>query len=142
MMKSREVIASMNVKMGSAAAVGGALGALCRYVFSILLPVASFPLATLTVNYLGSFILGALTEYAGKKRMNEWMRLAIGTGFCGGLTTMSTFSKEMVYMFQTGKEGSALVYFISSLVGGLIFCFLGMNVVARVVKTKETWKGE
>ncbi|MGX1981651.1 camphor resistance protein CrcB [Thermolongibacillus altinsuensis] len=132
----------MDVKMGSAAAVGGALGAISRYVLSIWMPVVSFPLATLIVNYLGSFILGALTEYAGKKRINEWVRLAIGTGFCGGLTTMSTFSKEMVYMFQIEKEGSALVYFISSLVGGLLFCFLGTNVAARIVETKETLAGE
>ena len=78
-------------------AVGGALGCACRYGATVALAgaVASVPLATLGVNLLGSLALGALVERAAAdpRGSTAWLAL-LGTGFCGGFTTMSTFAVE------------------------------------------------
>ncbi len=56
------------MKESGAVALGGALGALCRYGVAIVFPFLTFPWGTLLVNYIGSFLLGALTSYVGKKK--------------------------------------------------------------------------
>lgn len=119
------------MKESGAVALGGALGALCRYGVAIVFPFLSFPWGTLLVNYVGSFLLGALTSYVGKRSMAEWLRLAIGTGFCGGLTTMSTFSKETIALWHD-HVGLANVYVLTSFVGGLLFCYAGVYVGERM----------
>ncbi|ELK21471.1 Integral membrane protein possibly involved in chromosome condensation [Anoxybacillus flavithermus TNO-09.006] len=119
------------MKESGAVAIGGAFGALCRYGVALLFPFLTFPWGTLFVNYIGSFLLGALTSYVGKGKMAEWLRLAIGTGFCGGLTTMSTFSKETVVLWHV-QIASASLYVVASLVGGLLLCYAGIYVGERV----------
>ncbi|KFZ43566.1 fluoride efflux transporter CrcB [Anoxybacillus flavithermus] len=119
------------MKESRAVAFGGALGALCRYGVALIFPFLTFPWGTLTVNYIGSFLLGALTSYVGKRKMAEWLRLAIGTGFCGGLTTMSTFSKETIALWHTHAT-LASGYVLISLVGGLLCCYAGIYVGERM----------
>lgn len=74
---------------------GGFLGASLRYGFGTVVPTT--PLAgTLTANVLGSFLLGALlSESALAARLSPDVRLMFGTGFCGSLTTYSTFAAEI-----------------------------------------------
>ncbi len=119
------------MKESGAVAIGGALGALCRYGVALLFPFLTFPWGTLFVNYIGSFLLGALTSYVGKRKVAEWLRLAIGTGFCGGLTTMSTFSKETVVLWHE-HIGLANIYVFVSFVGGLLCCYVGVYVGERM----------
>ncbi|MBB6175977.1 CrcB protein [Anoxybacillus tengchongensis] len=118
------------MKESGAVAIGGAFGALCRYGVALIFPFLTFPWGTLMVNYIGSFLLGALTSYVGKRKMAEWLRLAIGTGFCGGLTTMSTFSKETVTLWHT-HAALANGYVLISFVGGLLLCYAGVYVGER-----------
>ncbi|KIQ94239.1 hypothetical protein LH47_01657 [Anoxybacillus thermarum] len=119
------------MKESGAVALGGALGALCRYGVAVVFPFLSFPWGTLLVNYVGSFLLGAMTSYVGKRKMAEWLRLGIGTGFCGGLTTMSTFSKETMALWHE-HVGLANVYVFTSFVGGLLLCYAGMYAGERM----------
>lgn len=119
------------MKESGAVAIGGALGALCRYGVALAFPFLTFPWGTLMVNYIGTFLLGVLTSYAGKRKVAEWLRLAIGTGFCGGLTTMSTFSKETMALWHV-QIASASLYVVASLVGGLLLCYAGIYVGERV----------
>ncbi|EMT46132.1 MULTISPECIES: CrcB family protein [Anoxybacillus] len=121
------------MKESGAVALGGALGALCRYGVALAFPFFTFPWGTLLVNYIGSFFLGALTAYVGKRKVAEWLRLAIGTGFCGGLTTMSTFSKETLILWN-GHVALAASYVIASLCGGLFLCYAGIYVGERMVR--------
>ncbi|MFV0450341.1 MAG: fluoride efflux transporter CrcB [Vibrio sp.] len=87
-------------------AVGGAIGACSRYLVSemcVTLFGRSFPYDTLTVNVVGSFIMGLLIAAIE----NEWLapypwRQIIGLGFLGALTTFSTFSMDNVLLMQQG----------------------------------------
>ncbi|MBD0787822.1 fluoride efflux transporter CrcB [Vibrio sp. Y2-5] len=87
-------------------AIGGAIGACSRYLVSemcVSLFGRSFPYGTLTVNVLGSFIMGLLIAAVE----NEWLapypwRQIIGLGFLGALTTFSTFSMDNVLLMQQG----------------------------------------
>jgi CrcB protein len=76
-------------------ALGGAVGSACRYGVAQLLAEQPFPFATLTVNVVGSLVLGVVTELALRDpRIGPvWVGL-LGAGFCGGFTTMSTFTVE------------------------------------------------
>ena len=102
--------------------LGGAAGSGLRYLVAQWLPTAAgtLPLSTLAVNVAGSAVLGALTmvalQHAALSR--EWM-LLLGTGLCGGFTTFSTFTVELLSMTDHGRLGLAIVYTLLSIVLGL-----------------------
>lgn len=84
--------------------LGGGLGSLVRYGFSLLFQMTSspFPWATLTANALAALVIGILcTE--GMRPVSSTFWLFAGVGFCGGLSTFSTFSLETVQLFRQGE---------------------------------------
>ncbi len=87
-------------------AVGGAFGACSRYLVSELCVVLlgrGFPYGTLTVNVVGSFIMGLLiAAFENEMLATEPWRQIIGLGFLGALTTFSTFSMDNVLLIQQG----------------------------------------
>lgn len=84
--------------------LGGAAGAMARYGLGLLLPARDgFPAATLLVNLLGSFLIGALADLAEGRRLSSSLALLLQTGLCGGFTTFSTFSLETVNLFRSGR---------------------------------------
>ena len=104
---------------------GGFFGSIARYLTVISIDKrlnSVFPFGTLTVNILGSFILGALLAWVAKKTGNypEQWRLFLGTGFCGGFTTFSAFAVENVNLFQERFSASAVAYILVSVTGGLL----------------------
>ncbi len=111
-------------------ATGGALGALARYgVGRALSTSGTFPLATLTVNLTGAFLLGFLSVYL-VERANvpvEW-RNGINGGFIGAYTTFSTLSLETVRLAEDGRLGQAALYLVVSLVAGLGLAWLGQQL--------------
>ena len=112
-------------------AVGGALGCVSRYVAALAAgPVpAGFPWGTFVINVVGSFVLGALL---GALPPGHAGRLLFGTGFCGGFTTFSTFSTEVVALVERGVWGRAGAYAGGSVVGGVAAAAAGA-VVGRLV---------
>jgi CrcB protein len=92
---------------------GGAIGALLRYTVGQLVDGESFPISTLTVNVVGSFVLGLVT-FAG---VNGSALLLIGTGACGSFTTFSSFSFETVRLWETGEKRRAVGNATVNLVG-------------------------
>lgn len=99
-------------------ALGGALGALARHAGSLLaarLWGAQWPLGTLLINVIGSFILGGLMQSFLQGAVSTEARLLVGVGFCGAFTTFSTFSVEVVTLAQQGRYGAASVYAALSL---------------------------
>lgn len=115
-----------------AVAIGGALGALARYGIS-LIPVpegTSFPWMTLVANVIGAIIIGFIAGLTlASPRLTQEQLAFIKTGFCGSLTTFSTFSLEAVTLFQAGKWGIAILYIgismILCLAGVILGKFLG-----------------
>ncbi|MFZ5957686.1 fluoride efflux transporter CrcB [Pseudomonas knackmussii] len=112
-----------------AIAIGSALGALLRWFLGLklnsLLP--SIPPGTLTANLVGGYIIGAAVAYfaAVPGLAPEW-RLLIITGFCGGLTTFSTFSVEVVTLLQEGRLVWAMGAIAVHVTGSLLMTLLGL----------------
>lgn len=99
---------------------GGIAGALARAVVAEALPHAPghWPWATLLVNVAGAFVLG-LVAARGRRRA------LLGQGFCGALTTFSTFQLELLRMLDGGRVGLALLYAAVSLALGVAAAELG-----------------
>ncbi len=115
-----------------AVAVGAVLGAWLRWVLGVLLN-ASFihlPPGTLAANLIGGYIIGAAVmffSHAGGLAP-EW-RLFVITGFCGGLTTFSTFSAEIAALLQMGRLGAFALAILAHVGGSLVMTLLGMASV-------------
>lgn len=112
--------------------LGGAVGSGLRYLIGTMMPVpvGTLPLPTLIVNIVGSGILGAvtaLTAYNGAST-RSWA-LLLGTGLCGGFTTFSTFSVEVLSLWDSGHGSMAAIYVILSVIGGLLAALLGALIV-------------
>jgi CrcB protein len=102
---------------------GGGLGSGARYLVGIAFRHATgdgFPWGTLTVNVIGSFLLGFLLMHAaGADRLSPTTELALGTGLLGGFTTYSTFNFETVRLAQQGEPGKAALYVVLTVLAGL-----------------------
>jgi len=115
-----------------AVAVGGLLGCLLRWVLAMLLNryFPTVPPGTLAANLIGCYIIGValalFTQYPAFAP--EW-RLFVTTGFCGGLTTFSTFSAEVVFLMQSGRTAGALLAIAVHLGSALLMTFAGVGTV-------------
>lgn len=111
-------------------ALGGAIGAVARYGLSGLIQERAgfFPLGTLVVNVLGSFLLGFAFRYLEAVVVHPELRLAVTVGLLGAFTTFSTFSYEAVGLVQDGDWGRAGAYVLGSVVLGLLAVLGGLAV--------------
>ena len=112
--------------------LGGSIGSMVRYAVSLLTNSKLFPYATLSVNIIGSFIIGIVFALSIKEAglSNNW-RLFLATGICGGFTTFSAFSLENMGLLQSGRIGIALTYIILSIVLGIAATFLGYLLIIK-----------
>ncbi len=112
--------------------LGGGLGSILRYVTGLVITTKLFPYATLTVNIIGSFIIGIIFALALKEQdlLSNW-KLFLATGFCGGFTTFSAFSLENMGLLQSGKTGLALMYIVLSIVLGIAATFAGYFLIVK-----------
>lgn len=119
----------------SLVALGGAIGASMRYLSGIAFGRAfgyqDFPVAVLTVNILGSFIMGVFVVMAAQKGLTHWNPF-IATGILGGFTTFSSFSLETVTLIERGQIGAAGIYVALSVGLSVLGLMLGL-LVARGV---------
>ena len=115
-----------------AIAAGASAGALLRWWLSLRLneAVPALPLGTLISNLVGGYLVGmAIAYFAALPDLSPQWRLFIITGFCGGLTTFSTFSGEVVLLLQQGRLGWACGTMAAHLAGSLLLTFAGMATV-------------
>lgn len=113
--------------------VGGAAGALARAGVARALPHhgAQWPWATFVVNLAGALLLGWLTtRLAEHVAPTRYWRFLVGTGFCGALTTFSTFQVETIRLAKDGHSGVAFAYAAASLALGMA-CAIGGTLLAR-----------
>ncbi|NHB94162.1 fluoride efflux transporter CrcB [Photorhabdus cinerea] len=112
--------------------IGGGLGSVLRWFISLRLNNISTHIAvgTLTVNCIGAFLIGLGLVYFNKSTyLNPAWKLMLTTGFCGGLTTFSTFSVEVVYLLLDGKLGWALGTVLLNLFGSLLMTILAFALM-------------
>ena len=102
------------------------LGGLVRYFVSSQLPASpEFPWGTLLVNYLGIFCMVYLVKgYLLYKESSKGLVLALGTGFCGGLTTFSSLMLDAVKLLDTERYLSLVMYLLLSIGGGLLLAYV------------------
>jgi len=118
-----------------AVGIGAFAGALMRWAFGIalnpLLPL--LPLGTLAANLLGGFIIGAaLGVFSQFQSLTPEWRLFVTTGFCGGLTTFSTFSAETVTLMLRQQYGWTAAIVAAHLFGSLLMTLAGIGLM-RVI---------
>lgn len=107
---------------------GGAIGALLRHLVSEYVDAESFPLGTLTVNVIGSFVLGVVT-FLG---VNNDLVLFLGTGAVGSFTTFSSFSFETFRLWETGQRLRAVATALGNLLGAMVAIGMAWAVVEIV----------
>ncbi len=102
--------------------LGAMIGAPARYLTDRLIQSrheSAFPWGTFTVNITGSFILGCLTALAQRHGLPDSVLAFAGVGFCGALTTYSTFGYETVRLIQERSRFYAAANVVASVVAGL-----------------------
>nr|WP_242529497.1 fluoride efflux transporter CrcB [Priestia flexa] len=110
-------------------ALGGFLGAIARYVLSTWMNQKSttgFPIGTLCVNLVGSFLLGILVGNG----MTSGVYSFLGVGFMGAFTTFSTFKLENIHLHEKKMHTVLFPYLAFSYIGGIVLAFIGMLVGA------------
>ena len=108
--------------------LGAAIGAPTRYLTDLMVQArhdALFPWGTFVVNVVGSFLLGAVGAAVLVQDAPPWALTLVGTGFCGALTTFSTFGFETVRLLEDGSWREATLNVAASLTVGLGACALG-----------------
>ncbi len=120
-------------------AFGGALGALARYFLNLFIQGrlgagswATFPLGTLVINVLGSFLLGLTIALSARGLVSPELRLAFGTGFVGAFTTFSTFEWESELLLRGGDGLRAALYIFGNLLAGYAAVLFGRWLAGRL----------
>jgi CrcB protein len=116
-------------KSVAAISLGAGVGALLRWVLGLRLNhlFATVPLGTLLANLVGGYVIGyAIAYFAQATDIPPEWRLLIITGFCGGLTTFSTFSAEVVTLIQQGRFTWAIGAICVHVAGSLIMTVAGI----------------
>jgi len=122
----------MNPVYFLAVGFGAFVGAVMRWLLGIALnPILpSLPLGTLAANLIGGLVMGlALGVFSQYETLPIAWRLAVTTGFLGGLTTFSTFSGETVTLFLRQQYGWTAAIVVAHVLGSLLLTFVGIQLV-------------
>lgn len=115
--------------------LAGAVGALARYGLGMMIDSigpSAFPVSTLLINLIGSFLLGWLTHmFLRTGKLSPQFVTIVGTGMIGSFTTFSTFSVETIRLLDESRIGVALLYVFLSITLGLGSSCLGYRVGVR-----------
>lgn len=107
--------------------LGGAIGATLRYIVGEWMS-DGFPWGTMTVNLLGSLLLGIVVTVT----LSEEMVLLVGTGVMGAFTTMSAYSVDLIELIDKNEHTTAIVYLLVTVIGCPLLAFGGMKFVQTI----------
>jgi len=112
--------------------LGSFMGGMFRYILSIFIHskmVSTFPVGTMSVNILGSLLIGIVFGLSERSNLSVEWRLFLATGILGGFTTFSSFSNESLGMIREGQFLLAGSYILGSILLGLAATFIGIGIV-------------
>jgi CrcB protein len=113
--------------------LGGGVGAALRHGVNLVaarLLGTHFPFGTLTVNVVGSLVMGLMVAwFAFEGSPSQHWRLFLTTGMLGGFTTFSTFSLDTALLYERGELGLAALYVVASVAAGIIGLFGGLALI-------------
>ncbi|MCU0260029.1 MAG: fluoride efflux transporter CrcB [Ilumatobacteraceae bacterium] len=115
--------------------LGAAVGAPCRFALTqaaVRRSAELVPIATFAVNVTGSLLLGVVLRWALDADDPAGVVALVGTGFCGGLTTYSTFALEAMALADDHEPGRAGAYVVASVVVGVTACAAGWWLAGRM----------
>jgi len=101
-------------------AVGGAIGAVLRYIVG---SAVAFPLGTLAINVIGSFLISVVWVVFAARGLHHWLPFVM-TGLLGGFTTFSAFSLDTIRLVEAGRIATA---------GGYVMVSVGLSIAACVM---------
>ena len=114
--------------------VGGFIGAVCRYLIGMV-PLKEgcvFPIKTLMINIMGSFLIGIVAALAMKTDfLNPRTLLFLKVGICGGFTTFSSFALETTDLMKDGKMHLVVIYTVLSVTLGVLAVFAGQGIAGK-----------
>jgi CrcB protein len=114
------------------AGAGSFFGGAARYAISQIPQLATasgFPYKTLTVNVIGSFVIGVIAAASFRNFITDDWKVFLAVGICGGFTTFSAFSIEMLEMLRSGQTFQAALYAAASVALGLLAAFIGFALI-------------
>ena len=101
--------------------IGGGTGSVLRFLFSVWINTDQVKwIPTITVNIIGCFLLGLFLSLSHKNILDSHGYILLGIGFCGGLTTFSTFSVDLFKLTDNSNYSDALLYLILTIVLGYL----------------------
>jgi CrcB protein len=115
-----------------AVAIGGALGALSRYLVDRAIEAREFgvfPWSTFTINVSGCFVVGiVIVALVDRHHAPAWLRLGLVMGVLGGYTTFSTFAQENLDLLEEGRVITATIYATASVGVGILAVLAGSRI--------------
>ena len=111
---------------------GGFVGSILRYIISMGVQnrfLSSFPYGTISVNLIGSFLIGVVYALVERGNLSPEVRIFLATGLLGGFTTFSAFSLDALNLLQEGLWVEGASYIIISVILGIAFAFLGLLTI-------------
>lgn len=115
--------------------LGGGIGSMLRFIISLFSTKyfdSKFPIATITVNVIGSLLIGVILAYLHKTNTESSdLKFLLAIGLCGGFTTFSTFAWENLQLFNNQQYYLAIFYTLLS----LLLCFIGVAGGYFIIKS-------
>ncbi|MDD4376862.1 MAG: fluoride efflux transporter CrcB [Eubacteriales bacterium] len=109
--------------------IGGALGAIIRYALGTISLKMDFPLVTFLINLVGAVLIGFFVGIMmTRKDIPENAVLFLKVGFCGGFTTFSTFSLEVLNLIESNHIFTGIIYGMASVITCVIGVWIGRKI--------------